>query len=513
MKQISVSKCSSVLLVAIGVTVGGVVEARDLAGAQRISGLLGALSSASAYAAKHLCSSVLVSGRRRQSVEDGELSISLGVLGITLGDLLAWYDTEIDRAAGRVSAWPKLDPFGWFAARATYRTGLGCTLDLPPDLPLVPVAEPEITLDPHEDTAIDRTVAAIDYQKLDQAFAWAFDPGRDWRTRGMVVLYDGRLVGEHYAEGFSAATPQLGWSMAKSLTNSLIGIAIRDGVIAGVDTDRLLPDWCSQAGDRRCSITLDQLLRMTSGLAFNEDYGDPSADLLIMLLKRGDMGAYAADHGLETPPGTRHVYASGTSNIITLVLKNRIAGTRPTDLAVALAFAQDRLFGPLGIGSAVFEPDAAGTLVGSSYVYATPRDWAKFGLLYARDGVWAGVPWDGVADPATPVRLLPEGWVAYSLTPTTTPDPDDRSEEYGAHIYVEMYQGLLDPDPGSVTPPVPDDDFHFFGHHGQVVSVIPSKKLVVARLGLTAPGPGENDPKDTWNHQRFLSNIVAAVRD
>jgi CubicO group peptidase (beta-lactamase class C family) len=292
------------------------------------------------------------------------------------------------------------------------------------------------------------------------------------------VLHRGGLLYERYADGFTAQTPMLGWSMTKSVTAALIGILVREGRLS-IAQDRLLPEWRG-ADDPRSQIRLDHLLRMTSGLSFTEDHGDPLEDVALMLFARRDAAGYAVDKPLSAPLGTRWSYSSGTSNILAAIIR----GTFSTS-ADYLAFPRRALFEPLGMHSAVLETDAAGNFLTSSYLYASPHDWARFGQLLLQDGVWQGQ------------RLLPESWVGYMsrLTPQST------RQDFGAHLWVKVpppFDSLQRPKPA-----LPADAFHAVGHEGQFVSVIPSRQLVVVRLGLSRGA-------HVWDHDAFLSNLLTA---
>jgi CubicO group peptidase (beta-lactamase class C family) len=331
--------------------------------------------------------------------------------------------------------------------------------------------------------------AQIDKQKLEQALAWAFvepDPEHLRRTRAVVVIYDGVLIGERYAEGYTKDTPLLGWSMTKSVTNALIGILVGQEKLS-VDKSAPVPEW-KKEGDPRGKITLDHLLRMNSGLEFKEEYEEEIlSDCNIMLFLKPDMGAYAASKPLVADPGTKWSYSSGTANIISRIVRHTVTGTQ-TDY---FAFPRRSLFDKIGMESAVMEPDASGTFVGSSYMYATARDWARFGLLFLNDGVWEGS------------RILPEGWVKYSTTPTPTALP---GEAYGAQFWLNT-----DSAPGKNDrwmPKLPEEVYSACGHDGQYVTIIPSKKIVVVRLGLTA----ENE-KGYWDHEQFLVDILASIKE
>ena len=358
---------------------------------------------------------------------------------------------------------------------AIFREGLGCTLihgrteealraqspGLPPP---VPASNPEALWPEGERVDLETIPPGIDRAALKAGVEAAFarvDPKQPHhRTRALVVVYDGRIVAERYATGFEPIMPLLGWSMAKTATNALVGLRVQDGKLA-LAARALLPEW----HDSRREITLDQLLHMTSGLAFSEDYeAADTSDVEKMLYLKGDMSAYAAEKPLEHTPGTYWSYSSGTTNIIARVLRQSFA-----DEQEYLRFPRERLFEPIGMHSAVLEPDAAGIFVGSSYLYATPRDWARLGLLYLRNGLWQGR------------RLLPEDWVADSLKPVR----EAPNERYGAQTWLKLDEGADSSSPNLGKPSLPGDAYYMLGHDGQIVAVVPSRDLVIVRLGLT----------------------------
>jgi CubicO group peptidase (beta-lactamase class C family) len=259
--------------------------------------------------------------------------------------------------------------------------------------------------------------------------------------------------------------------MTKSLTNALCGILVRQGKL-DLTAPAAVPEW-SRAGDARQAITVDLLLRQSSGLLWNEVYESSplNSNVIAMLYGRGhrDMAAFAAAQPLVHPPGAVWAYSSGTTLILQRILRSRIGSD-----AEYHAFPRQALFDPIGMKSALIEPDAAGTFVGSSYSYATARDWARFGLLYLRDGSWKDT------------RILPEGWVDY----TRTPAPAAPHGEYGAHFWLNAgaaERGAPAPDPRA-----PTDLFYASGHDGQVIAIVPSRDLVIVRLGLT-PQDGRYD--------------------
>ncbi|WP_455731115.1 serine hydrolase domain-containing protein, partial [Burkholderia stabilis] len=289
-----------------------------------------------------------------------------------------------------------------------------------------------------------------------------------------------QVIAERYAPGISADTPLPGWSMTKTVTAALVGMLVAQHKLSP-DASALLPEWRGN-GDPRAAITLDELLRMTSGLRFNEDYDDPLSDVAVMLFTQPDTARFASAKPLVAAPGTRWDYSSGTSAIVARVMREAMAGSE----ADYLAFPRRALFAPLDMRSAVFEPDASGTLGSPSYLYASARDWARFGQLLLQDGEWNGQ------------RLLPQGWVRY-LTRATPLSP---RQEFGAHLWVKVPEPFNDRDPHAIA--MPADAFHAVGHEGQFVSVVPSRQLVVVRLGLSRP-------ESAWNHEAFLARVLDAV--
>jgi CubicO group peptidase (beta-lactamase class C family) len=289
------------------------------------------------------------------------------------------------------------------------------------------------------------------------------DAGPLATTYAVVVVHKGAVVAEryqgqlaHFDRALDPVTPEtrlLSWSMAKSMLHAVVGLLVGDGV---VDLDRPadVPEW-SDSADPRHAITLRQLLAMRDGLDFVEDYVDERvSDVIEMLFGAGkdDVAHFAADRPLAAPPGDRFNYSSGTSNIISAAVARLLGHGAPY-----AQFLRERLFEPLGMHSAEPELDTTGTWVASSYVRATARDFARFGLLYLRDGVWDGV------------RLLPEGWVDYGRTVQSI-DPEDGP--YGAHWW-----GVAGDTVGT---------FRASGYEGQSITICPTHDLVVVRLGKTA---------------------------
>lgn len=424
------------------------------------------------FYAKTLCSGVFVSARPPEAV------IAEDVLADQT-DALTVYDSRVDRQSQIVEVWA---PSGFASQRAVYREGYGCHLDLADneaDLPpIAPVDAPPADALWPEGQRVAPDLPGAAREKLDDVLDSAFsesDRERLKRTRAVVVVHRGRIVAERYAEGFTAQTPQLGWSMAKSVTNALAGALEARGWIT-VERPARVAQW-QDPNDPRREITLDNLLRMSSGLEFDETYDALLSDVRVMLFLRGDKAAFAADMPLECPPGSCWNYSSGTSNVVAAILQDAAEDE-------GAAIARDYLFAPIGMHTAVFEPDAAGTLVGSSYVYASARDWARLGLLYLHGGDWFG---ETIFSPA---------WLDYTLQPSST------NAGFGAHVWLSPPRW----NDADAAREIPDDDFYFLGHDGQMVAVIPSRETVIVRLGLTRiEGP--------FDHARLVRDVLAALPD
>ena len=407
----------------------------------------------SSYDAKTVCSCMFVSGRELDNIKSEDL------YAVPFANII------VDKEKQTVTA----DIYGFAETKAIYRKGLGCTL-------VNELSEEEIRKQPSipsADTLTEKLSLSIsteiDKVTLDKILNAAFDEKSAEhiiRSRAIVVLHDGKLIAEKYAQNITAQTPLLGWSMTKSVTNAMIGMMVKDGKI---DIKKAAPinEW---KNDNRQKITIDHLLRMSSGLSFVEDYGSPS-DATQMLFRKKGAGAYALQSKAYTEPNKVWSYSSGTTNILQEIIRRQFANH-----ADYLAFPHLRLFHKIGMKSAVLEPDASGTYIGSSFMYATGRDWAKFGQLYLQDGVW------------NDERLLPEGWVKYSSTET----PHSEGQ-YAAQFWIDHKDKAF-----------PQDAFMCLGFESQVVAIVPSKKLVIVRLGCT--------PKDDFNHKQLVKDIVAIVK-
>ena len=430
------------------------------------------------YTAEMLCSGLFVSHRKEQDIVAQELS-GPGY------ELLALFFHTVDLDKKRVTA----SIPGFASQTAIFRDGLGCTLLNGRNEDELKAETAGLFADPpsRKDNALWPEGERVDFGALDQgvdkaALDKAVDatfaephPLHPRRTRALVVVHHGRIVAERDAPGFDAATPLAGWSMSKSALNALVGLRVKDGKLAVTDK-ALLPEWRGP-GDKRADISLDDLLRMSGGLAFDENYDDPLADVTQMLFAEPNQATFAASKDLAHSPGTHWHYSSGTSEIISRVLRDSFASQ-----SEYLRFPRERLFGPLGMTSAVLAPDASGTFTASSFLHASARDFARLGFLFLQDGVWQGQP------------LLPDGWVVYSRGPSRAL----ADGSYGAHIWLRLPRS-----PSLGVPPMPEDAYYFLGHDEQIVAVVPSRDLVIVRLGLTRPA-------DAWDPAPVLAPIVQA---
>lgn len=421
----------------------------------------------SAYKAKILASSAFVSGLDVDPDHAPEANADAY-------SVLRLFEARIDRAAASVTA----SFHGLRPTTAVYRPGLGTTLarrpiagpaalsSLPPLDGALPWPDGEAPA-----PAAEGRLAAV----LEDAFAEP-DPRHARRTRAVVVVKDGKLVAERYRPGILPSTPLPGWSMTKSVLSALVGTLVLEGKLS-LSQKELVPEWRSP--DPRASITLSDMLRMSSGLRSTEVYSDPRSDVVRMLFTERDAAAYAARLPLVAPPGTVWKYSSATSNIISRVARETVGDE------AYWALPRRALFEPLGMSTAFLEPDAAGTFVCSSFGFASARDWARFGQLFLQDGLWKGR------------RLLPEGWTAFCASPT--PGSEGR---YGAHWWLKLSKDIGGESPAAAR--IPEGAFHAVGHEGQVVTVIPSRGLVLVRLGLSID-------IQAWPHADFVAGVLDAL--
>ncbi|MCA1757432.1 MAG: beta-lactamase family protein [Bacteroidales bacterium] len=414
------------------------------------------------YAAKNLCSAVFVQQRDQEEVESTDLNFSF--ISLTSNSI----DMEEKSVTSR---------FLWGKSKAIFRDRFGATLVRGVDIDELKSVyfpsgvEPGYSGDnipwPMGEIVTD-TLAGIDREKLGTITENLItENAYGGNAFAFIVMSNGIPVAESYKPQFTAETPFLSWSMAKSVTNAMVGVMNMERGL-DIESDNLLPDW---DGERRSQITINNLLQMQSGLGWNEDYGNRS-DVTVMLHCEEDFARFAYTKDLAYEPGTHWYYSSGTANIVSWILREEFDNDNKY-----YAFPHTDLFYRIGITDAVFEPDASGTLVGSSYLYMTARDYARFALLYLQDGLFAGE------------RVLPEGWVEYSVSATQA-----SAGEYGSLFWLNR---------GDKVPSAPADMFMCIGHDGQRIFMIPSLDLAVVILGYS--------PDNSMDFNRLLKDIIATL--
>lgn len=417
------------------------------------------------YAAKNLSSGIFLGNRTQESLEDNDLNFSF----------IRFVKNSVDSRSKSVKS-----RFLWHTSRTTFVNGYGSILlndytvgDIQarpyPIVPHLP-EHPDTIAWPMGDLIADTIPSGIDLQQLNMAMEQAFVDTIPYKgTFAVMVTYKGQPVAERYAEGFGPENLFLSWSMAKSFTNALTGIMVKEGKLE-LDAPADIEEWQQ---DERRHITIRHLMQMNSGLEWNEDYGN-SSDVNNMLHKEGDMAKFAISKQLEYAPGSVFEYASGSTNIVSSLMRKAIGND-----ADYLAFPREKLFNRIGMRSATFEVDASGTFVGSSYLYASLRDYTRFGLLYLDNGNWLGE------------QILPDDWVEYTTTAANGSDGN-----YGAFFWLNKT--------GKEYPDVPRDMFCCRGHDGQFIYIIPSKELVIVRTGFSKEGE--------FDQNGFLARILDAIR-
>jgi len=420
-----------------------------------------------AFAAKGMCSSVFLADKSPERVSAEDLSffpISLAKCKI---------DNEEKSVTAKV--------LGLAKRKAVYRKGLGAVIVLDTDEEDLKrqsfrIPDPGFCPDtipwPLGDVLPDSIPEGVDYERLHAVLDYAVDDAGEEpfkKTLGVAVVYKNALIGEHYLDGYDALTMFHGWSMTKSVTGALAGMLVEEGRL-DIRAKTGLPEW---EGDSRKNITVENILHMSSGLEWVENYFTIS-EATVMLMQSDDMFASVSSCPLEYEPGSHWNYSSGDANLLSGLLRMAIG-----DDEEYLGYAYTRLFHRIGMLNTVVETDASGLFVASSYSYGSTRDWARFGMLFLNNGVFAG---DTVLNP---------DWVEYMKTPAPASEG-----KYGATFWLE------EPSPERALVDVPGDVFFADGFLGQRVYVIPSKDLVVVRMGYSLSNFNLND---------FLRDIIATL--
>lgn len=368
--------------------------------------------------------------------------------------------------------------YGLKERKAIYREGLGATLinddfdiSKPYLLPKRTKLENNLPFPYGNNERKDTLLSDIDYLKLTKAVDNSFDKDEEKakRTRAVVVLYKGNLIAEKYDKGFSKNSKILGWSMTKSITSSAFGVLAKQGKI-DIYKPAPIAEW---QNDDRKNITINDLLHMNSGLEWEENYSK-ICDATNMLFQAEDMGKVQLDKPAQFKPNSHWNYSSGTTNLLSLILKRQFKTQQEY-----LDFWYSAVIDKIGMNSMIVEQDMTGTFVGSSYGWATARDWSKFGLLYLNKGNWNGE------------QILDESWVKYTATPTNTSEG-----KYGAQFWLNA---------GGKFPDVPRDMYYCSGYQGQMVAIIPSLDMVIVRMGLREEGQG-------FDFNGFLKDVISSVK-
>jgi CubicO group peptidase (beta-lactamase class C family) len=374
---------------------------------------------------------------------------------------------------------------GLLGSHAVFHDGLGCVLTHAPSEPYVlksdlaalktPKAPPllaEIAAPTVVEPADPKLKAALDHAFEEPAVP----PFR--RTKAVLVVHEGNVIAERYADGIGTDTPLLGFSMTKSVVNTLIGILTQKGLVTP-SMPAPISEWRA-ATDPRREIEVEHLLRMTTGLALDETNSgfDPSSQMVYL---QNDMAAFAVRAAAVAPPGARWAYSSPTTLLLARIIRDAVGGPEQT-----LAFAWRELFNPLGMREVTLEFDGAGTLEGSTSMLASARDWARFGLLYLNDGVVGGH------------RILHEDWVDFSAAATLDTD-------YGAGFWTNRSEH--EHAKARVRLGIPRDAFFASGDLGQRIVIIPSQHLVIVRLGDSVDPTG-----DIRGLGLLVKEVIAAIQ-
>lgn len=415
----------------------------------------------SGFSAKSVASTHFIDNRSLKIIESGDNDI----------DLIDWAKNTINDTEHFATA----SVYGLKERKAIYREGLGVTLinddfdiSKPYEVPKRTKLSTNLAF-PYGNKEQKITIFEnIDYAKLEKAVANAFDKKgiKDKRTRSVLVIYKDKIIAEKYDTGFNKDSKILGWSMTKSITSALFGVLDKQGKF-DIYKPAPIPEW---ANDERAKITTANLLNMNSGLEWEEDYNKIS-DVTQMLFQAQDMTHSQIDKSLVGKPNASWNYSSGTTNLLSGILRKQFKTHQEY-----LDFWYSALIDKIGMNSMIIETDMAGNYVGSSYGWATTRDWAKFGLLYLHKGHWNGE------------QILNESWVKYTATPTNTSNGN-----YGAQFWLNQ---------GGKFPNVPKDMFYCSGYQGQMVAIFPSHELVVVRMGLSSD----------FDFDSFLSKIVESLK-
>lgn len=399
---------------------------------------------ATGYVSHQLCSAVFISGLEPARAYRETIEPLAGSIGFLLNHSVDVEHGEVRASLAGLAESRSVHrpPDGCVNATGMALTGSAAAAAPRAELATFPASDP-------------RLAAAVE-RMFDEA-----PQGPRRNTHAVVVMHGDRIVAERYAAGIGVDTPLNGWSATKSVTNALLGILVRQGRLA-MNAPALIAAW-ADPHDPRHAITPNQLLRMNAGLDAGQslDGVGPFNTAAQMLFVERDMAAFAASMPLAHAPGTRWNYTDVNALLLSRLIRDAAGG----DAASTRTFVQRELFDKLGMRHTTFAFDAAGTPIGASHLWASARDWARFGTLFLNDGVVGGE------------QVLPPGWVAYSAQPT----PGAEYVGYGAGFWTNRGSGY-----GAgyrIRAGMPADAFMARGHQGQYVVIVPSQQLVIVRLG------------------------------
>lgn len=407
-------------------------------------------------AAKLVCSGHYVSGLSKSKAQNDLLSYSpaFSLVSIDFDDDRARVDTHIT---------------GLSPVSAQFRENLGCSLELGNTAPLDSLVVPTPSAHEGEYWPKGNNPPAYnsDAQKALDALLRK-DNQSGLNTRALLVARDGQLIAEAYAPGYTEQSKLLGWSMAKTVTAAMIGNLQMSGLLKMTDSG-LFSEW---SDDARRDITIADMLTMTSGLDFNEDYG-PGEKATRMLFESHSASDYALQAPLIRTPGTYYEYSSGTTNLLSRIAHEKLGG----DPQASIDYVFNELFAPMAMENTVFELDSSGVFVGSSYMYASARDWGRIGQLFLNRGEINGS------------RLFSVEWYEQAVTPNASTN----ERAYGFKLWLNRGDKSLR------WPDLPVDSYALLGNRKQLVMVIPSLSLVFVRLGWS-----DGDYPTSSNIAQFL---------
>jgi CubicO group peptidase (beta-lactamase class C family) len=421
----------------------------------------------------------LISGFSAKSIASGHF------LDNRSKDLIEKTDNDIDlidlakNQINDVEKFATASVYGLKERKAIYREGLGATLinddfdvSKPYDVPKRTILNTNLTFPYGNLEPKDTVFSNIDYAKLSKAVANAFDTNNQKlkRSRSVLVIYKDKIIAEKYDKGFNKNSRILGWSMTKSITATYFGILQKQGKI-DINKPAPIKEWQK---DSRKNITINNLLQMNSGLEWEEKY-DKICDATKMLFQAEDVTKSQIGKQFVGKPNQTWNYSSGTTNLLSGIIRNQFKTHQEY-----IDFWYSSLINKIGMNSMIVEQDMAGNFIGSSYGWATTRDWSKLGLLYLHKGNWNGE------------QIFDESWSKYVSKPTNGSKGD-----YGAHFWLNA---------GNRFPNAPKDIYSCNGFQGQMVFIIPSHDMVIVRMGL-------KEQKDGFDFNGLLKGVLGSFKN